>query len=34
VTLEDYKITRPEFLFLKLAQTQDVHVNGVASATP
>ena len=34
VTLEDYKITRPEFLFMKLAETQDVHVNGVASLKP
>ena len=32
VTLEDYKISRPEFLFMKLAQTQDVRVSAVASA--
>ena len=34
VTLGDYRISRPEFLFLKLAETQDVRVNGVAAATP
>jgi len=34
VTLEDYKISRPEFLFMKLAEKQDVRVSGVASATP
>jgi polyisoprenoid-binding protein YceI len=34
VALPDYKIRRPEFLFLKLAEVQDVHVTGVAVATP
>lgn len=34
VTLEDYKISRPEFLFMKLAETQDVRVTGVATASP
>ncbi len=32
VALADYAISRPEFLFLKLADTQDVHVSGVAVA--
>jgi polyisoprenoid-binding protein YceI len=34
VTLGDYKISRPEFLFMKLAETQDVRVSGVAAASP
>jgi len=34
VTLADYGISRPEFLFLKLAETQQVRVDGVAVATP
>lgn len=34
VTLGDYNISRPEFLFLKLAETQDVHVSGTATAGP
>jgi polyisoprenoid-binding protein YceI len=32
VALPDYSIRRPEFLFLKLAEVQDVHVTGVAVA--
>jgi polyisoprenoid-binding protein YceI len=34
VTLGDYSIKRPEFLFLKLAETQQVRVSAVASSTP
>jgi polyisoprenoid-binding protein YceI len=34
VALADYQISRPQFLFLKLAETQLVRVNGVATATP
>ena len=34
VTLQDYAIKRPEFLFLKLAETQQVRVSAVASSTP
>lgn len=34
VTLSDYQIARPEFLFLKLSETQDVKVSGVAVAAP
>lgn len=34
VGLSDYHISRPEFLFLKLAEAQEVHVNGVAVAAP
>lgn len=34
VTLGDYKISRPEFLFMKLAETQDVRVIGVATIAP
>ena len=34
VTLGDYQIRRPEFLFLKLAETQQVEVTGIASSTP
>ena len=34
VTLNDYSIRRPEFLFLKLAETQDVKVYGVGTASP
>lgn len=34
VTLGDYSIKRPEFLFLKLAETQQVRVSAIASSTP
>jgi polyisoprenoid-binding protein YceI len=34
VALPDYKIVRPEFLFLKLAEEQLVDVSGVASSAP
>ncbi len=34
VTLQDYSIKRPEFLFLKLAETQQVRVSGTASSGP
>jgi polyisoprenoid-binding protein YceI len=34
VTLADYNISRPQFLFLKLAETQIVRVNGVATEAP
>lgn len=34
VALADYAIKRPEFLFLKLAEVQQVRVSGVASAAP
>jgi polyisoprenoid-binding protein YceI len=34
VTLADYAIKRPEFLFLKLAETQQVRVSAVASSAP
>lgn len=34
VTLSDYNIARPEFLFLKLAETQNVRVSGMAVAAP
>ena len=34
VTLADYSIRRPEFLFLKLAETQQVRVSATASAAP
>ena len=34
VALADYAISRPQFLFLKLAEVQDVRVNGVAVAAP
>ena len=34
VALPDYSIRRPEFLFLKLAETQQVDVSGVASSSP
>ena len=34
VTLQDYAIKRPEFLFLKLAETQQVRVSAVASSAP
>src|SRR6185295_5063712 len=30
----DYQIKRPEFLFLKLAEVQEVSVSGVASSAP
>jgi polyisoprenoid-binding protein YceI len=30
VMLSDYQISLPQFLFLKLAETQDVHVHGLA----
>ncbi len=34
VTLADYEISRPRFLFLKLGETQTVSVSGVAVAGP
>jgi polyisoprenoid-binding protein YceI len=34
VTLQDYKIERPKFLFLKLAEVQQVAVTGTATAAP
>lgn len=34
VALADYGISRPEFLFLKLSETQQVRVDGVAVAAP
>jgi len=34
VTLADYSIARPEFLFLKLSDTQQVKVSAIASAAP
>lgn len=34
VSLADYAISRPQFLFLKLADTQEVRVSGVAVAAP
>ena len=34
VALPDYEIKRPEFLFLKLAEVQEVSVSGLASAAP
>ena len=34
VALADYQISRPQFLFLKLAESQDVRVSGVAVASP
>jgi polyisoprenoid-binding protein YceI len=34
VGLSDYNISRPQFLFLKLAETQQVKVSGVAVAAP
>lgn len=34
VALADYAISRPEFLFLKLAEVQNVRVTGVAVAAP
>jgi len=34
VALPDYDIKRPEFLFLKLAEVQEVEVSGVASSAP
>lgn len=34
VTLADYNISRPQFLFLKLSETQEVRVDGVAVAAP
>lgn len=34
VTLADYAIKRPEFLFLKLAETQQVRVSANASSVP
>jgi polyisoprenoid-binding protein YceI len=34
VGLSDYQISRPQFLFLKLADTQEVQVKGIASAAP
>ena len=34
VRLPDYSIRRPEFLFMKLAETQVVKVSGIATAAP
>ena len=34
VLLADYQISRPQFLFLRLAESQQVRVNGVATASP
>ena len=34
VTLADYSIKRPEFLFMKLAETQQVRVSATASSQP
>lgn len=34
VELADYNVSRPKFLFLKLAETQQVSVSGVAVAAP
>jgi len=34
VSLVDYAISRPQFLFLKLADTQEVRVSGTAVAEP
>ena len=34
VLLADYQISRPQFLFLKLAESQEVRVAGVAIASP
>jgi polyisoprenoid-binding protein YceI len=34
VGLSDYQISRPQFLFMKLADTQEVQVKGVAVASP
>jgi polyisoprenoid-binding protein YceI len=34
VALPDYQIKRPEFLFLKLAEVQEVEVSGIASSAP
>jgi polyisoprenoid-binding protein YceI len=34
VTLSDYDIKRPEFLFMKLAETQQVRVSATASSQP
>lgn len=34
VALADYRISRPQFLFLKLADVQQVRVRGVAVASP
>jgi len=34
VSLPDYNISRPQFLFMKLAETQEVHISGVAVAVP
>lgn len=34
VALADHQISRPQFLFLKLAESQEVRVNGVATASP
>ena len=33
VLLGDYQISRPQFLFLKLAESQEVRVTGVAVAS-
>lgn len=34
VSLTDYQISRPKFLFLKLGEVQDVSVSGVAALSP
>jgi polyisoprenoid-binding protein YceI len=34
VALPDYQIKRPEFLFLKLAEVQELDVSGLASSAP
>jgi hypothetical protein len=34
VALTDYQISRPQFLFLRLAEAQTVRVIGVAVAAP
>jgi hypothetical protein len=34
VALPDYQIKRPEFLFLKLAEVQEVEVSATASSAP
>ncbi|HXJ68322.1 MAG TPA: YceI family protein [Verrucomicrobiae bacterium] len=34
VALPDYQIKRPEFLFLKLAEVQEVEVSAIASSAP
>ena len=34
VLLPDYQISRPQFLFLKLAESQEVRVKGIATVSP